>query len=67
MEKRKQGRPRKGTRKYDQPPEGYQRYTTFVRQKLLNDFKGVCTKEEKTYTQGIEEALENWTYVENDD
>lgn len=54
---------------YDQPMEGYKRFSNYVKIKLWEDFRAVCAEENKSYTQGIEEALENWVYVEvaNDD
>ncbi len=65
---KKLGRPRNAIpRKYDDPRPGYQRWTVQVRKKLLKDFKGVADKEDKSYVDAINEALENWTYVENDD
>lgn len=57
---KKLGRPRLSDRKYDDPMPGYRRYTTFVKEQLLKDFKAACAKADKTYTQGFEEAVENW-------
>lgn len=64
---KKRGRPRLSNRKFDDPRPGYVRWTTQVREKLLKEFKKVADKENKTLIDAVNEALENWTYAENDD
>lgn len=48
----------------DAPKLGYTRWSTYVDKKLLADFKAVAVRENKSLTQAVEEALQNWTYYE---
>lgn len=56
----------KPKRKYDEPRPGYLRATFLLKEQLLKDFKAVAVKEEKTILEAVNEALENWTYFDDD-
>jgi hypothetical protein len=49
------------------PTTGHKKVCTYVVPKLWDDFKEVCEKEEVTVTEGVKQALENWTYYEQND
>lgn len=53
-------------RKYDAPRPGYRRWTTQVEIKLFNEFRKTAEKEGKTLIDAIKEAMENWTYVDEE-
>ena len=53
-------------KRYDKPPEGYQRYTVYIKTALLERFKKVANAEDKSLVQAVEEAIENWTNWDGD-
>lgn len=57
---------KKRARGYDEPRPGYVRWCTYVDIKLLEAFKKVAIKENKSFMDAVKEALENWTYAEEE-
>jgi hypothetical protein len=53
-------------RNYDAPKDGYQRWTTYIKTELLEQFKMVAANEDKTLVEAIEEAVINWAYPDGD-
>jgi hypothetical protein len=52
---------------WSKPTLGHKKVCTYVLEKLWDDFKGVCEQEEVTITEGVKQALENWTYYDEND